>query len=219
MGLDLVVEACAKPGHEAEWRRLIERLFAGADLTDAEIAQFQERSTPSYERVGAPRVGYDAAADAWIIKTRKAATPEEVTAVLKDFHGHYALPLVESDGLPPFSNGGLYEGVDETSFRGAFLRWCVDVLPADLIDKAWEHKFPDAAVAYGPALLAAASAAAANGPRPKPAPPKPGLLARLGLAKPTPEPAPFEEQLAIVEAAGKWFVFWGERGHPIRAWT
>jgi hypothetical protein len=26
------------------------------------------------------------------------------------------------------------------------------------------------------------------------------------------------EQLDIVRAAGRWFIFWGERGHPIRAW-
>jgi hypothetical protein len=26
------------------------------------------------------------------------------------------------------------------------------------------------------------------------------------------------DQLDIVRAAGPWFVFWGERGHPIRAW-
>jgi hypothetical protein len=27
MGLDLVVEGCAKPGYEKEWRRLLERSF------------------------------------------------------------------------------------------------------------------------------------------------------------------------------------------------
>jgi hypothetical protein len=26
-----------------------------------------------------------------------------------------------------------------------------------------------------------------------------------------------EDQRAIVEAAGKWFVFWGRKGHPIWA--
>jgi hypothetical protein len=32
MGLDLVVEGCAKPGHEDEWRRLLERSFADEEL-------------------------------------------------------------------------------------------------------------------------------------------------------------------------------------------
>jgi hypothetical protein len=43
-------------------------------------------------------------------------------------------------------------------------------------------------------------------------------LARLGLAKKEPEHIPIAEQLDIVRAAGRWYIFWGERGHPIRAW-
>jgi hypothetical protein len=30
--------------------------------------------------------------------------------------------------------------------------------------------------------------------------------------------APIADQLEIVRAAGRWYVFWGERGHAIRAW-
>jgi len=218
MGLDLVVEGCARPGHEAEWRRLLERSFGDDEATDADVARFAEISIPAYERLGAPRVGYDSAADAWIIETRKARTPEEVAAVLEDFHGYYALPLVKCDGVPDYSHGGLYDGVDESSFRGAFLGACDQVLEKDLMEKAWDHKFPEAAVGYGQALLAAADAMAATGPAPVARPPKRGLLARLGLAKKEREPIPFEDQLAIVRAAGRWFVFWGERGHAIRAW-
>jgi hypothetical protein len=29
MGLDLIVEGCAKPGHEQEWRQLLKRSFSG----------------------------------------------------------------------------------------------------------------------------------------------------------------------------------------------
>ena len=196
---------------------MLERAFVDAELTDADTARFAEISIPPYERLDAPRVGYDSAADAWIVETRKASTPEEVAAVLKDFHGYHVLHLVKSEGVPEYSNGGLYDGVDETSFRGAFLRACHQVLQKDLIERAWDHKFPEAAIGYGQTLLAAADAAAAE-PAPKTPPPKPSLLSRLGLAKKAPEPIPFEEQLSIVRAAGRWFVFWGERGHAIRAW-
>jgi hypothetical protein len=217
MGLDLVVEASAKNGHEVEWRRLVERAFADDPLTDAEVARFNEISIPSYMRVGAPRVGSDSAADAWIVEARKATTPEEVATVLRDFDGYFVLDLVRSDGVPAYSHGDLYDGVDKTSFRGAFLSACEDVLSKELIEQAWAHMMPEAALDYGRALLAAAQAAPTVGPRAKEPPPKPGLLSRLGLAKKTPEPEPFEEQIRIVEAAGRWFVFWGERGHPIRA--
>lgn len=64
MGLDLIVEGCAKPGHETEWRAVMERTCGGAELTEEEIRRFQEISIPAYANVGAPRVGYDAAADA-----------------------------------------------------------------------------------------------------------------------------------------------------------
>ena len=59
MGLDLVVEGCARPGHEAEWRRLLQRAFAEEELSESEIARFQEISIPVYQRIGAPRVGQD----------------------------------------------------------------------------------------------------------------------------------------------------------------
>jgi hypothetical protein len=218
MGLDLVVEGAPRDGQEAEWRRLLQRGFDGDHLTDAEVARFQEISVPGYERLGAPRVGYDKAADDWIIETRKAATAQEAASVLKEFHGYHALRLVKSDGLPEYSHGGCYDGVDETSFRGAFLEGCEDVLSNEAITRAWDHKLPEAAIDYGRELLAAAQAAGASGPVSKPPPPKPGFFSWLIPAKRPMEPIPFDEQLKIVEAAGRWFIFWGERGHAIRAW-
>lgn len=217
MGLNLIVESCAKPGHEAEWRRAVERTFAADQLSDAEIARFAEISIPPYAQLGAPRVGHDAAADAWIIEVRQAGTPEEIAQVLKDFDGYYALRLVSSDGLPKYTHAGLTDAVDETSFRGAFFQACGGVLDEQTTDLAWQHKFPDEAVAYGRALLRAADAAAAAGPAPK-APPKRGFLSALGLGRKAADDLPFEEQLDVVRTAGRWYVFWGERGHPIRAW-
>jgi len=212
LGLDLVVEGCAKPGHEAEWRRAIEDAFAERDLSEAEIARFQDISIPGYERIGAPRVGFNAAADAWIIEARKAETPEQIAETLKEFHGHYALRLLHCDGVPAYSNGGLYGGADETSFRGDFLKSCQGVLGKKLMNEAWEHKWPEDAVSYGRTILAAADAAETA-----PLQPRQSFLSRLGLAR-TPEPLSMAEQLDIVRAAGRWFIFWGERGHPIRAW-
>lgn len=212
MGLDLVVEGCAKPGHETEWRQLLERTFADSQLSDAEIARFKEISVPGYERIGAPRVGFDGAADAWIIEARKAHTSEDVAATLKEFSGYYVLRLVKCDGVPTYSNGGLYDGIDETSFRGDFLKSCRNVIDKRLLEAAWEHKLPEAAIAYGRALLAGADAADTS-----PRDAHRSFLSRLGLVK-SAEPLPLPEQLDIVRAAGRWFVFWGERGHAIRAY-
>jgi hypothetical protein len=215
VGLDLLVEGCAKPGHEGEWRELLERIFSNKELSEAEVARFQEVSIPGYERIGAPRVGHDSAANQWILKARDAKTPEEMAAVLNEFEGYHVVQLVECDGVPRFSHGGMYDGVDETSFRGAFLGACQTVLGKDLIDGAWDHKLPEQAVAYGRALLAAADAAEADGMFA--AGHRKSLLSRLGLTK-EPESIPVAEQFDIVRAAGRWFIFWGERGHSIRAW-
>ena len=212
MGLDLVVEGSAKLGHETEWRQLLERSFADDRLSVSEIARFNVISVPGHARIGAPRVGTDAAADAWIMEARKEQTPEEVAATLEEFPGYNVLRLVKCDGLPFYSNGGLYDGVDETSFRGAFLKGCTNVIDKRLLNAAWEHKLPDEAVAYGRALLAAADAAE-TAPRAA----HESFLTRLGLVK-SAKPVPLTEQLDIVRAAGRWFVFWGERGHPIRAY-
>lgn len=214
MGLDLVVEGCPKPGHEDEWRRILKRSFADQEVSEEEIARFRQISTPGYERIGAPRVGRDDAANKWIIDKRKARTPDEIAAVLKEFDGYYVVRLVECDGVPKYSNAGLYEGADETSFRGAFLSDCRDVLTKDLLNKAWNHKLPGEAVAYGRALLAAADAAEIA---PKTRVKRRNLLSRLGLSE-EPDAVGIGEQLDIARAAGRWFVFWGERGHAIRAW-
>ena len=214
MGLDLVVEGTAKPGYEREWRHLLERSFADKELSEAEVARFQQICIPSHERIGAPRVGYDRAADQWIVERQKAKTPEDVAAVLREFEGYYVVSLVQCDGVPKYSNGGMFAGADERSFRGSFFNDCGDVLSQDLLHDAWNHKFPEQAVAYGKALLAAADTAPAAGTTPKR---RRTLLSRLGLAKER-QPVPIADQLDIVRAAGRWFIFWGERGHPIRAW-
>jgi hypothetical protein len=94
MGLDLIVEGCAKPGHEDEWRQLLKRSFADEQLSKAEVVRFREICIRGYERIGAPGVGYDSAANQWILEARNAKTPEDVTGVLNEFEGHYVVRLV-----------------------------------------------------------------------------------------------------------------------------
>src|SRR5437762_9997506 len=214
MGLDLVVEGCAKPGHEQEWCSLLERSFADEELSEAETARFQEISIPGYQRISAPRVGHDISANEWILRARCAKTPEEIVAILKEFEGFYVVRLVKCDGAPQFSSGGLYDGADETSFRGAFLNDCRNVINKTLLSDAWNHKLPEEAVAYGKKLLAAADITESSGGEPER---RRTLFSRLGLSKEV-EPIPIAEQLEIVRAAGRWFIFWGEHGHAIRAW-
>jgi hypothetical protein len=67
--------------------------FGDEELSKVEVARFQEICIPGHERIGAPRVGYDSAANQWILEAPKAKTPEEVAAVLKEFEGYYVVRL------------------------------------------------------------------------------------------------------------------------------
>lgn len=211
MGLDLCVEGKAMPGHETEWEVLIRRFFAGEEPTDADRERFQAISQPAYASLGAPRVGFDPGADDWIAD--KAAGRMTRDQAIAEYHGYHVLALVVCDGLPKYTHAGLYEGVDETSFRGAFLSDCSSILTKAMIDAASEHRMPDDAVAYGEALLAAADEARQHkvgSPRKQPF--------WRGLIGKQPEAVALDDQLDIVETAGRWFVFWGSRGHPIHAY-
>lgn len=211
MGLDLCVEGRALHGHEAEWESLVRRYFAAEDLSEADVDRFQSISQPAYASLGAPRVGSDTIADDWIAaKMADRMTREEAIA---EHMGYHVIALVESDGVPKFSHAGLYEGVDETSFRGKFLELCTSVLSQQLIDDAWQHRMPDEAIDYGQSLFAAASDVKSGRTL---EPRKPSFFRRLvGRSQ---SELSLNEQMEIVEAAGRWFVFWGSRGHPIRAY-
>lgn len=211
MGLDLCVEGKAISGHEHEWDSLVRRFFADEELSDSEKDRFQCISQPAYASLDAPRVGTDAIANDWIADQMAGRMTRE--QAIAEYDGYYALALVKSDGLPKFTNAGLYESVDETSFRGKFLESCTQILTKKVIDDAWNHRMPDEAVAYGTSLIAAATDAR-NGkilvPR------KPSIF--RSLFGTSPEILPLSVQLDIVETAGRWFIFWGKHGHPIHAY-
>jgi hypothetical protein len=119
---------------------------------------------------------------------------------LAEHKGYYVIRLADCEGIPNYSNGGMYEGADETSFRGSFLQVCTSFLDENTLNTAWtDFMSPSAAVAYGKKLLALAQ----GDP--------------LGSVDESSE-EPVEEQRSILEAAGRWYIYWGERGNPIGAY-
>ena len=220
MGLDLVPLGKAKPGHEAEWANLMKVLYDGAHEGKRAAERRDEISIKAYEAVGAPRVGFDAEADAWAIARKDPARRVTDAQLIEHMRGYFVVDLMRGkcDGVPQYTNGGLYDGIDETSFRGAFLESCEDLLGEGLLGDAWtEVMRPEEAVDYGKRLLAAAEAAdAANPGRPKRSAPPPSEddeADSRDVADMT-----LDEKIEILRAAGRWYVFWGERGHPIAAW-
>lgn len=214
MGLDLVPEGKAKQGREAEWRAIMTALFAGRKIDAATRARFSQIIIHPYEVVGAPRVGSDKRADEWIVAKLGTKTDEEIAARLQELQGYYVLELANSPGVPRYSNGWAAGSVDLTSFRGQFLKDCVgDGVPARLVERAWEHKWPEQAVAYGDELLRAAASA----PKLRTIESR-SLLRRLGFIRARSSPAREVEVADVPKSAGEWHKFWGQRGHPIFAY-
>jgi hypothetical protein len=219
MGLDLEPLGRAKSGHEPEWSRLTGRIYDGDELSKSEIERRNEITIQPYEDIGAPCVGKDDEANQWAIRlARSNGHPGSDGEIIRELSGHFATTLMAGrcDGVTEYSNGHIADYVDATSFRGQLLVTCGDILDEDTITEAWQQVFrPDEAIAYGEKLLALLRA----GKPPAPPPPKKkaGLLDKLFPPRPAPEKAPMEMQRAIVEAAGKWFIYWGRKGHPIWA--
>jgi len=230
MGLDWLAGSKAKPGHERRFRELLEIIVAGeTELSDAETAEWNEVGVPSYATVDAPRVGIDEPATAWFLerlrknksrsgslggllaKLRRppgAPTKEELEAIEKS-RGYYVVELAPPcDGIPLYSHGGLYGGLELTSFRGAFLQDCEGVIGNELLESAYERKRPEDLVAYGQALMERANAWAKTHDcewvRDEPTPPNDQN-----------HPA---SRAHIVFAAARWCIYWGERGHWLDPW-
>src|SRR4029079_13878497 len=108
MGLDWNPLARPKPGFEAEFERLL--AIDVRELSEAEEAALRERfaevSGAPFERVGAPRVGYDAAADDWLRdKLRDTNREDQLPERLAAMRGYYVLDLLpESPGFPIYTS-------------------------------------------------------------------------------------------------------------------
>jgi len=73
-----VVEGAPSPPMSPTWQRLLERSFAGHEAqSEAEVARFQEIKHSGLSAHRRSTVGFDSAADAWIIEARKPQTPRK----------------------------------------------------------------------------------------------------------------------------------------------
>ncbi len=231
MGIDLLPMGRPKPGSELEWSEIMERVYRRKD-SEKDVARLQEICLAPYEVIGAPQVGANAEADKWILDLTKEGrlvgddSSVSDADVLHSWKGHYVIQLLEGvcDGIPSptrgghvLSRGGLFSDefatVDQTSFFGSLLLECDNVLPTTLEGgPPGEIISPLDALAYGRKLLTAAAEA-----RERPiVEPRKGILYWILGRRERNSPHPIAEQIEIVEKAGRWFVFWGERSHPIQ---
>ena len=224
MGLDWLPGSKPKPGHEEEYleiftalqedrktskKRSIFNIFSREERiridTEALQARFHEISLPAYESLDAPRVGYDESATEWARKTRAEHRPEiPEKEWLDSYHGFYVFDLApKCDGLPRYTNAPMGY-VEAYSFRGQFLKDTLDIIGENLFERAYERVLAPEMIMYGKELIMRAEAwATEHG---------------IDLTSINPEAKDFEldspeGKLDIVMSAGRWCIFWGERGH------
>lgn len=211
MGLDWNPGPKSKPGLEAEFEALLKKLLSKKWCWNrvAKTRRFKEIAQSAFDTLEAPTVGLDAEATIWAHQQFEKRTDKSLTEdqFVSKMAGFRVLSLVPPcDGLPRYTNAPLGGYVDAYAFRGQFLKDCSEIIGEKLIDEAWNSKLPTETMAYGHALLKCASNYATL------------HQIDLDLVHDAEDPDSSEAHLDIVQAAGRWCVFWGERGHWLEAY-
>jgi len=224
VGLDWNPGNRAKPGCEAEFTDVLRRLLASkrGAKRDTLMARFREISVAAFETLGTPRVGHDPQADAWARQMyHQEKRDESVEDFVRALEGFWVLDLVPPcDGLPRYSNGSPGGYVEAYAFRAQFLDDCAEELGEGLLDAAYESKLPPETVAYGRQLLAVADELVHRhnldpstlGPDDFP------TIEELQAGKRAPTTFSPTHRADVLSCAGRWCVFWGERGHFLDAY-
>lgn len=146
------------------------------------------------ETLGAPHIGVDLAADAYIkehwdeLSTVEDGVQLTIEQYIEKHRGKYILEAVDaSEGIAKVS--GIL--ADSTSFRGktlGFVKW----LPHELKERAYEDMSCDELYEYGQDLQLAADEVGKEGVQ--------------------------DRYVDTVHAAARWCMFWGAHGHGMHAW-
>ena len=236
MGLDWNPLAKPQPGREGEFYDLLGRVTvekwlqpspvqqvplpegldraAGREYRERLWRELQAITISPYETLDAPRVGSDAAADAWIRSKYDDAPnkPASIDEWVQKFQGYYVTELLpDRDGFPVYSNWPLGNW-ERWSFRAQFFRECEDVLDSSLIDEAWLHHTASQLADYGVRLMSWAAAYAE----------KEGVSwalqqRELEAADAAEEILPVLHKAHLIASAARWAAWWAERGHGMMA--
>src|SRR5258706_808060 len=143
MGLDWNPGPMPKPRREAQFEQLWRELhFDSCEDREAKLDIFKEISIQAYTNLGAPRAGYDEAANVYLHeqypnRSDKSLSEEQF---LESMKGYYVLDLVPPcDGLPKYSNFAMGY-CDVYSFRAEFLKDCRGIIGDELFESAYVSK-------------------------------------------------------------------------------
>lgn len=210
MGLDWMPGARPLPGAEVEFEKLFRQIKT---CSEKELGALKDRldaiSSFVPDVLKAPRIGVDPEANEYLRQIYEQENREEsFESWLESEHGKPVWELAEGcDGIPRYSNAGLYEHVNFTSFRANFLKDCVDIIGEDLLEQAFEMMNAQELCKYGDALAAKANTYAD----------KKGIdLASIDWERRDDDPIIWN--LDVVLCASIYCLFWGRHGIFMHAW-
>lgn len=211
MGLDWLPLPKPKPGHESEFVRIFRELDDKSGAEYEQLAgQLKAISDAPFTLLGAPRVGFDDTADAWLRgQLERANRLAELDQARTAMHGYYVLALLPPcDGFPHYSNHAVSPNLDRYAFRAQFLDDVEDDLGPELYDRAYKSMLPDEHLSYGEQLLAIATRFARDH----------HVEAVEQVTVPSFDQASAEHRAHVLFAAAKWCLYWARRGHGLSAW-
>lgn len=223
MGLDLRPMGKPKPnfekrffqiiniieGNEKQELSFIDKLFGKKLKTKDELLKewFGIQINP-LDTIKAPKVGRDRDAEVWLLEQyNNSAQSISIEEFKKQYEGYYVIEYAqEQDGIPIYNS----PMEDQTSFRGEFLRNCIDLIGEELVIEAWSKKIKGKdALDYGNRLLAKANSIASAK----------GLLhLKEQREAPSGNPESVESKLHIVYSLSRWLIFYGKNGHGYDAY-
>ena len=122
------------------------------------------------------------------------------TEELRQRYDQIGIPASDDLGAPRIGDAAPDGCAEPLSFRAQDLAGTTEIIGDHLLSACYEVKFAPDLSAFGRALLIRVSAFA--------------KAKKLDVPEMRPaDPASAEGQLHVVQAAGRWCQFWGERGH------
>jgi hypothetical protein len=213
MGLDWNPLPKPKPGREAEFEEVfaeLERATAARREDKATLDKFRALSDQPFALMGAPRVGFDDAANAWLReRMTEIGRLDELDKAMEAMHGYCVLALLPPcDGFPRYSNHPFSNELERYAFRASFLKDVEDVLGPELSERAYKNMLANDLLVYGEQLLAKATAFAAER----------GVSHVADVDDLSYDEDSDESRAHLIFAAAKWCLFWARRGHGLSAW-
>ena len=209
MGLEWEPLPTPKRGFEREFEALFHKLAAATGSKREQVVSwFNEVAVPPFETIGAPRVGTDEEANAWLrARLEKSNRLAELEQIKIEMHGYCVLELMPPcDGFPVYSSHKIADHLDRYSFHAERLAGLEDVLGSELWKQAYTMMLPAAHCDFAERLLVAADRFVTES----------GLPAHVAsIREPVfPEGTP-ESRGHILYAAAKWSTYWSKRGHGL----